>query len=716
MTALRLPLAPGPATDGGRAIVRLTPSDMERAALRPGDIVALRGMRCTHARLLPSQSSNSAVCTDGITAANAGASWGEVVSLSKAELPALNAIRLKAPATYEIKSFAPALQDMSLSVGDRHILYPEPISAGITPQPIDVTVEDLDPPGAGRVGPATQIVITAPEPAHPDYPGVAGLARQIAAIHEMVELPLERPDLFERLGLAPPRGVLFTGPPGSGKTLLARALAERTASAFFQIAGPEIVSKHYGETERALRDVFTAAAKKGPAIVFIDEIDAIAPQRDALSGEKQVERRVVGQLLTLMDGLAPRDRLVVIAATNLPDTLDPALRRPGRFEREIAFTAPDTDARREILALHLADAPLSQDVDLLSVAQQSSGYLGADLAALAREAGLAALDRARRDAGGSDHISAADLFLTKDDLDSAIARTRPSLLRADAFDATPPGWTDVGGLEDTKAALTEAVIWPLRHREAFTSLGLTPPRGILLSGQPGTGKTLLARALATEAGMNFVPVQTSSILSQYLGEAERAVEAVFRRARLVSPCLLFFDELDTLTLARGEADAATDRVIAQILTEIDGLQPNAGITVIGATNRPERIDPALLRAGRFDLAIRMELPEQASRADILAIHTRGRSLDGTVDLDAVALATQGATPADLASIVATAARKALVRWRSGGGQSAPAIQQVDLENAVQDWATRSTRLCGSDAPRAAPAGGTTAPQTQAQPK
>ncbi len=720
--SLALPIAPGPSSDAGRGLVRLAPESMARLGLRPGDTVALDGGRRTHARVMPAAGAGSRLWAEAAIAANAGARWGEPVRLAPAELPALAEVRLLPDGPPPPQAtLADALADVSLTEGDRLAVDTPEGRHGLS-------VSGLSPCPAGRVGAATEIRVVAPPATAPRYPGIAGLDAQIAAVHEMVELPLARPDLFERLGLDPPRGVLFTGPPGSGKTLLARAIAERTEAGFFHLAGPEIVSKHYGESERALREVFEAAARRAPAIVFLDEIDAIAPTREGLSGEKQVERRVVGQLLTLLDGLSPRERVVVIAATNLPDALDPALRRPGRLEREIAFLPPGPEARAEILALHLARAPLGASVDLAALAARCHGFTGADLAALAREAGLAALARARRRAGGTAAVAAEALEIVPDDLETARRRIRPSALRADGQDGQPPRWADIGGLDVAKAQLTEAVVWPLTRASALRRMRLCAPRGILLAGPPGTGKTLLVRALAAEAGMNFLPMRPAALLSQFLGEAERALAGAFRRARLAAPSLLFFDELDTLAPARGRADAAVDRIVAQLLTEMDGLEDNSGVTVIAATNRPDALDPALTRPGRFDLVVPVGLPDAAGRREVLAVHARGRPFAPEVDLDRLAAATEGASPAELAALMTEAARRALSRWRPGaeappgrpgddaaipepgpsagacpasvdaGGTEAPlAIQPADIDAALAGLRARGTLLAGPTA-------------------
>ena len=653
--------APGP------GLARLPIEVLTRLGLSPGDVVELASpSTATLVRVLPAPRGSGVVEVAAETVARLGQG---PVRIAPKTLPPL-----RSPAA------GPVL---------RETLYDQPLTLGQTIAGAEVLA--LDPAPAGLFTETTTLSLETPPETAPRYEGIGGMADQIARVHELVATPLMRPDLFERLGIAPPRGLLFVGPPGSGKTLLARAVAARTSAAFFQISGPEIVSKHYGESEAALRNLFAAAAKSAPAIVFIDEIDAIAPRRDTLSGEKQVERRLVAQLLTLMDGLSDRGRIIVMAATNLPDSLDPALRRPGRFDRELRFGPPDAAQREKILAVYLVRAPLAADVDLAAIAAEAHGYVGADLAALAREASMAALNRAIRAAGGEANLAAADLLLTQADLAAGLAATAPSALRDTEVESPPVTFADIGGLESVKAALTEAVLWPQRHREAFAALRLRPASGVLLAGPPGAGKTLLARALAQESGMNFIVLRPARVLSQFLGEAERAVAEIFAKARHAAPCLIFLDEIDTLAPRRSGRDGVVDRIVAQLLTEMDGMTPNSGITVLAATNRPAAIDPALTRPGRFDLVIELPLPDPAARAAILALHLKGLP-HAAIDLAGLAEATEGASGADLAALAEGAARAALRRCLAAG--IPPALGPEDLSMALATHRARAAALAG----------------------
>ncbi|ADM27979.1 AAA family ATPase, CDC48 subfamily [Ignisphaera aggregans DSM 17230] len=482
-------------------------------------------------------------------------------------------------------------------------------------------------------------------------------------IREIVELPLKHPELFERLGIEPPKGILLYGPPGCGKTLLAKALANETGAYFIPINGPEIMSKFYGESEQRLRQIFDEAKKNAPAIIFIDEIDALAPKREEVVGE--VEKRVVAQLLTLMDGLEERGRVIVIGATNRPDAVDPALRRPGRFDREIEVPPPDKKARREILAVHTRNVPLADDVDLDKLAEITYGYTGADLAALVKEAAMSALRRFLKEhAIDLDKPIPSDLLqrlkVTMSDFFIAMRNVAPSLMREVLIEVPEVRWDDIGGLDLVKQQLREAVEWPLRFPQIFEQMGIRPPKGILLYGPPGCGKTLLAKAAATESGANFIAVKGPEILSKWVGESEKAVREIFRRARRAAPAIIFFDEIDAIAPVRGhDVSGVTDRIVNQLLTEMDGIEPLRGVVVIGATNRPDLLDPALLRPGRFDRIIFVPPPDLRARYEILKIHTRKIPLADDVDLVQLAKMTEGYSGADLEALVREAVMLAL---------------------------------------------------------
>ena len=506
-------------------------------------------------------------------------------------------------------------------------------------------------------------------------------------IREIVELPLKYPELFEHLGIEPPKGILLYGPPGTGKTLLAKALANEIGAYFVTINGPEIMSKFYGESEERLRKIFEEAQANAPAVIFIDEIDSIAPKREEVTGE--VEKRVVAQLLTLMDGLKERGKVIVIGATNRPDALDPALRRPGRFDREIEIPPPDKRARREILAVHTRNMPLAEDVDLDKIADMTHGYTGADIAALVKEAAMNALRRFMKEEGieieKGQPIPAEKLEklkVTMDDFLTAMKNVQPSLIREVFVEVPSVHWNDIGGLEDVKQELREAIEWPMKYPHVFEKMGLEPPKGILLFGPPGTGKTLLAKAVATESGANFITIRGPEVLSKWVGESEKAIRQIFRRARMVAPAVVFFDEIDSIAGIRGsDPSGVIDRIVNQLLTELDGIQPLRRVVTIAATNRPDLLDPALLRPGRFDRLVYVPPPDYNARLQIFKVHTRKLPLAEDVNLDELARRTEGYTGADIAAVCREASLIALrERYRSTGTLD---VVKVGMEHFIK---------------------------------
>lgn len=654
--------------DVGRGIVRLDPHDLRALGVEIGDVVEIIGKRSAVARAMPAhaeQRGQRSIQMDGIQRLNAGAGLDERVTVRPAPAQAARAVVLapaEAPrAAVHARPLARLLAGIPLLVGNqvRVNLFGSRAHT--------FTVLETEPAGAVLVGPSTALRLAntgaASEPSAVTYEDIGGLRRELRRIREMIELPLRYPEVFERLGIAAPKGVLLHGPPGCGKTQIVRAVAHETSAHFLSINGPEIIDKLYGASEAQLRQLFEEARRKAPAIIFIDEIDSIAPRRADMGGEKQVERRVVAQLLTLMDGLESRGNVMVIAATNIPDTLDPALRRPGRFDREIAIGVPDADGRREILEIHTRGMPLAADVDLQRLAALAHGFVGADLQALCREAAMSALRRLMPDIDFADARIPDEklqaLEVTAGDFALARAEVEPSAIREVFTEVPDVGWDDIGGLADTKRLLIEAAEWPLRYAPEFARLGARAPQGILLHGPPGGGKTLLAKALARQSQANFISVKGPQLLSQWVGESERGVREIFRKARQAAPCIVFFDEIDALAPVRGPDSQVAERVVGQLLTEIDGMEGLGGVVVLAATNRIDRIDPALLRAGRFDLIVAVPPPDQGSRLAILGVHTRGVPLADDVRLDDLAGATAGLTGADIAALCQRAALLAL---------------------------------------------------------
>ena len=687
------------ARDLGKGLVRLDPADIVRLGLKVGDVVELIGRRKTVGRLVPTYSAHRGrdrVQIDGVTRENAGVTVENPVQVRpalahEAELVVLIPMSAS-PTENELRSLPRLLAGLPVTVGDR-------VRVNLIGQRVaDFKVLRTAPSGPvvlasktrlefGR-NPSGEAVATERRSFRAfAYEDVGGLRKELARVREIVELPLKFPEVFERLGIDPPKGVLLHGPPGCGKTLIARAVAHETDAAFFPINGPEIIHKYYGESEARLREVFEQAARQAPSIIFLDELDAIAPKRERVVGD--VEKRVVDQLLTLMDGLAQRPQVVVLAATNLPNVLDPALRRPGRFDREIVIPIPNRDSRREILNVHRRGMPLAEGVDLDHLAAVTHGFVGADLESLCREAAMTCLRRRLPaiDLGsGSVSIEFLQrLEVTMEDFLVALREVEPSAIREVFVERPEVTWNDVGGLDDAKRRLMEAVAWPLTHAALFAKAGVRPTRGVLLSGPPGCGKTLLAKAAANESGVNFLSVKGPELLSRFVGESERAVREVFHKARQAAPCVVFFDEVDALLPTRRSGpsdDRVGERVMGQFLAEMDGVEGLDGVLILAATNRPDLLDPALLRPGRFGAHLIIPPPDLPAREAIARIALRGKPVAPEVSALALAEATEGFTGAEVRSVIDTAALAAVRSVIEGTEPSEPLITEALLAHAI----------------------------------
>ncbi len=684
----------------GRGVARIDPNDIARLGCQPGDIVLITGARTTAAKIVPSalvDRGQQTIQMDSQVRQNSASGLGERVTVRKAQVSVAEKVTLLplsggAPIQEsDLQYISRYLIGLPVTIGDLlRVGTPgtaprEFLVIGTTPTTPAYTLNrkntgdllPVQPPHSGAdcdavlVQPGTIVRAQARgaasgSPGRVGYEDIGGLGKELQRIREMIELPLKYPAVFDRLGVEPPKGVLLYGPPGTGKTLIARVVAAETNSAFFVINGPEIINKFYGESESRLRSVFQEAQRRAPSIIFIDELDALAPRRAETGGE--VERRIVGQLLALMDGLASRGQIVLIGATNQPNALDPALRRPGRFDREIALRVPDVRGRLEILRIHSRDAALASDVDLARVAQLTPGFVGADLEALCREAAMIALRRVLPNIdyqrGYIPYETLVALNITMADFQAALREVEPSTTREVYVEVSETSWDDIGGLEQAKETLTEAVEWPLRFPEVYANAKVEPPRGVLLSGPPGSGKTLIARALANQCEASFISIKGPELLSKWVGESEKGVREVFRRAKQAAPCIVFFDEIDALAPRRGGGNDGNvgDRVIAQLLTEMDGIEGRAGVIVLAATNRPELIDTALLRPGRFDMVVELHYPDEAERQAIFAVHLRGRPLAPDVSIEQLAQMTANASGADIEAICRRAALLALREW------------------------------------------------------
>ncbi|NJE77077.1 CDC48 family AAA ATPase [Thermococcus sp. ES12] len=736
---VKLKVASAYQRDVGRGIVRIDRKAMREIGVQSGDIIEIIGTKNTAAVVWPAYPEDEGlgiIRMDGTIRKNAGVGLGDEVTVRRADVKEAKKV-IVAP-TEPIRFGHDFVEWFHSRLVGRPVVRGDYIKVGILGQELTFVVTATTPAGIVQITEFTEFQVSEKPVKEVSktaalgvtYEDIGGLSDVIQKVREMIELPLKHPEIFEKLGIEPPKGVLLYGPPGTGKTLLAKAVANEANAHFIAINGPEIMSKYYGESEERLREVFKEAEENAPAIIFIDEIDAIAPKREETHGE--VEKRVVSQLLTLMDGLKSRGKVIVIGATNRPDAIDPALRRPGRFDRELEVGVPDKQGRKEILQIHTRGMPIEpefrkgrvieileelerndayresaeralmkvkdakeeeipeilRDIDerlydevkarlidalLEELAEVTHGFVGADLAALAREAAMAALRRLIKEGKidfEAEHIPKEvleELRVTRKDFYEALKMVEPSALREVLLEVPNVRWDDIGGLEDVKEELREAVEWPLKYPEAFMGLGITPPKGILLYGPPGTGKTLLAKAVANESEANFIAIKGPEVLSKWVGESEKNIREIFRKARQAAPTVIFIDEIDAIAPRRGtDVNRVTDRLINQLLTEMDGIQENSGVVVIGATNRPDIIDPALLRPGRFDRLILVPAPDEKARLEIFKVHTRNVPLAEDVKLEELAKKTEGYTGADIEAVVREAAMLAMRRGLQEG--------------------------------------------------
>ncbi len=676
MVEIVLKVAEAEHRDIGRFIVRIDAVSMEKLGVRTGDIIQIKGKRATAAIAWPAYQGDKGreiIRMDGRIRRNAGVSLSEKVTVSRAnEEPARSVIL--APTSVPIRPEPRFEEFVKRKLLNCPVTPQDTVFIPILGRAIPFKVTSIKPAGTVVVQHST--ILTIAEKPTGDiigtsmvtYEEIGGLSDEIQRIREMVELPMKHPELFKRLGIDPPRGLILHGPPGTGKTLLAKAVASESEANFIHINGPEIMSKFYGESEQKLRKIFEDAEENAPSIIFIDEIDAIAPKREDVQGE--VERRVVAQLLATMDGLKSRGQVVVIAATNRVNAIDPALRRPGRFDREIEIGVPDKTGRLEVLHIHSRGMPLTEEgdlrVDLAALASRTHGFVGADLHALCREAAMKALRRYLPKINLDEEEIPQDVLeqleVTNDDFLGALREIQPTAVREVFIEIPNVRWSDIGGLQEVKDTLIEVVEWPLKRPETFTRLGISPPKGVLIYGPPGAGKTLLARAVATESEANFISVKGPELLSKWVGESEKAVREIFRKARTAAPAIIFFDEIDAIAPTRGRSAGdshVTERVISQLLTEMDGLESMKDVIVLAATNRPELIDRALLRTGRFDRFVYVPAPDKSSRHKIFEIYTKNMPLDEDIAIEKLVEMTEYFVGGDIEALCREAGMRAL---------------------------------------------------------
>lgn len=687
--SLELKVAEALQNDVGRGLVRIDSKARKELDVSTGDIVELKGKRSTAALVWqahPQDEGLNIIRMDGYLRQNTGTGLGDKILVKKAELKEAKKVVL---APTQPMKYSPGFdQFVKKKMIGRALNRGDTIFIGVFGTSFPLVASTVQPAGIVMVNESTELVLKeAPEKEGAQvstisYEDVGGLKEEVQKIREMVELPLRHPELFERLGIEAPKGVLIYGPPGTGKTLLARAVASESEANFVHIGGPELVSKFVGESEEKMRQIFKDAQENAPSIIFMDEIDAIAPKREEVTGE--VERRMVSQLLTLLDGLKARGQVIVIGATNRPNSIDPALRRPGRFDREVELGVPDRPARREIMQIHTRSMPLAQDVNVEELAAVTHGYTGADISSLTKEAAMKVLRRILPKIDLTQEFIPPEILdnlqVTREDFFNALREVRPSALREVFLEKPNVHWGDIGGLENIKKELKEAVELPLKNPEVFTRLGIRPVKGILLVGLPGTGKTLFAKAVATETESNFISVKGPEVLSKWVGESEKAIRETFRKARMATPCVVFIDEIDSIAPHRGggeEGNRVTERIVDTLLTEMDGLTGLKNVVVIAATNRPELLDMALMRGGRFDRIIEIPTPDEKARLEILKIHAKAMPLAKAVDLEDVSKKTDGYTGADLENVCREAGMSAIRR-----GVDTKEVTKGDFEAAL----------------------------------
>ncbi|QLH02093.1 AAA family ATPase [Nitrosopumilus cobalaminigenes] len=697
MSEITLKVEESPQQHVGRGRAIVDPKIIEDQKWNTGQILELTFNKKTHVKLWPGATEeygSGIIKIDGMTRQNIGAGIGDKISLKTVE--AVNAEQIILSPTEKIA--AEGLQEYMIYNYLNHVFT--------TGDSISLNTQM-----GGRV----QFVVTSTKPSKPvlvtentvfklgamtkavdsSYPRITydelgGLKNEVQKIREMVELPMRHPELFDKIGVEAPKGVLLYGPPGTGKTLLAKAVAGETNAHFISLSGPEIMGKHYGESEERIREIFTQAEENSPSIIFIDEIDSIAPKRDEVSGE--LEKRIVSQLLTLMDGMKSRGKVVVIAATNRPDSIDPALRRPGRFDREIEIGIPDDEGRLDILSIHTRGMPIDKKVDLKQISKTTHGFVGADLEILSKEAAMKSLRRILPEIDYDEEKISSEILekiqITSEDFRDALKEVSPSALREVQVQVPNVSWDDVGGLDELKEELKEAVEWPIKYKDAYDYVDVESPKGILLHGPPGTGKTLIAKALAKMTESNFISIKGPELLSKWVGESEKGVREIFRKARQAAPCIIFLDEVDALVPRRGSGGSdshVTENVVSQILTEIDGLEELNNVLIIGATNRLDIVDEALLRPGRFDRIIKVPNPDEKGRQHIFEIHTKSKPLGSDVKISEIVKLTDDFSGAEIAAVANRAAITALKRYVSGKSENVKEIKitQKDLVDAVE---------------------------------